>query len=216
MMQKIKTALLAAVLAIATAHAASAQTRFSPWVEGKVGHGNAATEVGITGVPVGLDGLSGTGYTYGLGAGVDAIIGRFMVGVGVSYQFADLETTLTLGPTTLRASYGDLWDVYGRLGYRVWDGAYLYGKLGYGGTDLDLSDFGQGSLRFTGLTAGIGGEMKLSDQASVKLEWTHYLLEEKQVAGLVDLSPDVDVVSAALVWRPFGGSSDYAQRDTLK
>lgn len=215
MQKKIKTALLAAMLAAASASSALAQ-RVSPWVEGKVGRGNANTELGITGAPVGFDGIASTGYTAGLGAGVDAIIGRFMVGLGASYQWANMETSLTLGPTTLRASYDNLWDVYGRLGYRVWDGAYLYGKLGYGGAELNLSDLGQGTLNFTGFTAGLGGEMKLSEQFSTKLEWTHYFLDGKNVGGVVDLTPEVDVVSLALVWRPFGGSSDYADRGTLK
>jgi outer membrane immunogenic protein len=170
---------------------------------------------------VNLDGLSGKGGLFTLGAGADyQINNKLLVGAFFDYDWTDINTEINAsitgfgGGVTANAEFEveNQWSIGGRIGYLPDPRTLLFISAGY--TRVDISDIifsvtapGLGSLsgvlasvgNFSGTFIGGGAEIRLTDALSIKGEYRYTNLGSESVTLLPDLAPAInDFVSTSL------------------
>jgi len=121
-----------------------------------------------------LDGLGGEGGFGTVEGGYDYQIGsKFVIGVFVSYDFADIETNLTAGnlaTTTIKLT--DSWAIGGRAGYLVHPDTLVYVLGGYSQASFDAPSLFK-NTDADGYVVGAGVETQLGGGFYGKLEYRY-------------------------------------------
>lgn len=120
------------------------------------------------------------GYGGSIRAGYDWQMGQGVFGLGVEYNFGevegDLDTDLTtaLGEPDTSIVIDEMATVFARAGYAVSDQFLAYGLLGFSrATGTISSAAGSESEDLEGYTAGLGGEYKFTQNWSTYVEYTY-------------------------------------------
>lgn len=218
---------------------------FSVGIGGGYGVTNNEMKIGpgpdVTGISGGLDinGLSGTGGFFTLGAGYDRVLyNKLLVGAFVDYDFADIETKVSLGippADDLNASakfkIDNQLSVGGKVGYLVSPTTVFFATGGYAHaetSDVDASvstasGGGSGTLAsvgsFNGYFFGGGAETLIGKGFSVKAEYRYTSLEAENATVLpgsgasdfisASIKPQIQTARLSLNYR-FGDDSNDA------
>lgn len=165
-------------------------------------------ELGIVGAPVtvGLDSLSASGNSLGLGA--DCVVqipgAPVFAGLGGNYWFADdQEFTADLTAPGFNASaiygFGDMWEIYAKVGMVV-KGALASVKAGYAeveGKDVNVTATGGFAMSFDmpdreGWLLGGEVELPLTGNVAVFGGYTHYWWDDSSVTFGGVVTDDLD------------------------
>lgn len=183
-MRKVLLSLATAAAVFATPAFAAAEP--GPYVGAGVTHDNIAGTGDAEGI--GINGIGGTAF-----AGYNMPLGeRAFAGVEANFDLASADADTTKADYAFGGS--------ARLGYRVSDGAAIYGRVGYQRARLTLDRDLATEFRESrdGLRLGGGIEANLTGNTAVRLEYnhTHYYRADSDPAdaGLSNNQATVGVV----------------------
>ena len=83
----------------------------------------------------------------------------------------------------------------------------IFGRIGLSAVEAELTASGGGasfsdSSGAAGLVFGVGGEIHLTEQISLRAEWERHSFDEAlEIAGVEIEAPDIDLLSASLILR---------------
>lgn len=183
---------------------------------------NLNTDLTATGFGsiINIDGLSASGSMYGVHAGCDYQMGKFVLGVFGDYDWynADFNVSSPLGGFNLATTGLDKsWSLGGRAGMLVTPGTLVYGLVAW--SQLDMNPIvvlgGAASLALgstDGVSLGGGIETVLMPNVRLKLEY-RYTMYDKIVAPIgpglsLDMEPDVHTVRLGISYAFNLGASD--------
>ena len=168
----------------------------------QAGYGFAKTDVGLTGTPLSIEGLAGSGAVYGAFAGYQLRFGDVVVGPFVEWAHQDLK--FEVQPALLKASIGDTWTVGGQLGW-AFGKTLPYVFAGYSWADADIAVLGTAitSTHLNGVTAGAGIEFVVAPGLKVggRYAYTRWENEDLLGLGVVGLERDQHVVTGRLSYQ---------------
>ena len=172
---------------------------FVPYVGVHGGYSIGSTEVGISGSPLAIDGLSSHGLAGGIHAGLDTQLPGTQLVLGVFADYTWQDVAFEVKPNLLKATLGDSWTVGGRAGIQMGN-ALPYVLVGYTGTKSDTSFAGTSiaSPDLRGWTGGAGIELKLSSMLSLAGEYRYTKYDSENLFGVVDLQTESHSVMARL------------------
>jgi len=163
----------------------------------QAGVGFANTDVGLTGTPLSIEGLSGQGAIYGAHTGYDHRIGRIVFGAFGEFNRQDL--SFDVKPEILNAKLGDSWTLGLRAGVVVAE-ALPYVFAGHTWTDSEISLLGTQltSNRLNGWTGGAGVDLPLTQNIylGVRYAYTRYDNEDLLGLGFLNLEREQHAVTA--------------------
>ncbi|MGE0699655.1 MAG: outer membrane protein [Hyphomicrobiaceae bacterium] len=155
-----------------------------PWtgfhVGGTLGYGWGEGRTGgdIGAIPFQQSGMLGTIF-----AGYDWQIGRTVLGVEADVGIGDLSATETTSSGVLTSSLNAMGSLRARAGFLVSPALLLYGTAGLAWADMDYQLVGDAarSETFLGYQVGLGGEMKVSEQIALRLEYVYTGFDSERV-----------------------------------
>ena len=178
------------------------------------------------GTLVELSGIGGTGGFGTVQVGYARQLAQhFVVGVFFDYDFANIESSLSVFDTKISHTLTDSWTVGGRVGYLVNANTLVYGLAGYTGAHFDTS------LPFTlpsgltyngdysGWTAGAGIETNLGGSWFLKGEYRFTQLDAKTLLsgsdgeGTFKITNQPDIQTGRLVRRGHAPRQSCNRRD---
>lgn len=198
----VLAALGLAVSYLAVPGAASAGSR--AYVGLFAGHGLMNHRIAIENV-VGseiltFEGVGGSGLVGGVVVGYEFDAGRFRHSVEIEAGPSGVDSVVDVyldgfgGDAAVKLEW--LLSVAGRVGYELTDGAFMFGRVGYGtarysawidSAVLDVDESSEGYAQFVAL--GLGMEAQVGDGPAVRAEYTYH-----GVKDLVERAGDFDIL----------------------
>jgi opacity protein-like surface antigen len=176
----------------------------SCYLEGTTGIGVSSTKLDGVGFAGSLDGLSSNGWLYAPGIGCDMRVDKMVVGLMGRYDFGKLETSASLGATSVNVHINRPWMVAAKLGMEVNPATVVYGVAGLTGAQLDLTALTGDKFNLKGKVIGGGVEWIISGPWSAKAEYTYSMFDKQNLYSLVDVTPNVHAMRVGFTYR-FGG-----------
>lgn len=122
---------------------------------------------------------------------------------------SDSETTGTANADHNSLTFDTLYSLRAKGGWQALPGTLLYATAGYAWASADASiDFTNAnstsegrSITFSGFTYGAGVDFRMTDAATIGLEWKHLSLDDKRAAFVgvnngydIGFNPDLDTI----------------------
>lgn len=165
------------------------------------GWGDGRTSGDIGSFPFEQSGTIGTIY-----AGYNWQLGRTVLGLEADIGTGDFGTSETTPSGALKSSLNALGSFRGRAGFLVSPALLIYGTAGLAWADMDFQMVGDKarSETFFGYQVGIGAELMVSNNVTLRLEALHTGFDSERVvhSGMTNgFEPDFDTVRAGISFK---------------
>lgn len=182
--------------ALAVAFSATSASAQGPWtglyLGANVGYGTAAdTNPKVNGVVGGIHG----GYNWQFN--------QIVAGIEGDYSFSGMNAATSIAGTTFDMDVDSIWSIRARLGFLATSNLMIFGTVGYGGFEANVTatgaTIGSASTRANGLVAGGGLEYAFTRNIVGRLEGLHFMGEGTGAFSGID--QDVTIFRTGLSYK---------------